>query len=166
MAGKRSRVQAAALALIQAAKAGDELCIVDFNDEVDVDTDMTTDFHAAIDALNRVDARGGSALRDAIQMSVDLMKQKSHNRKVLVVITDGDDTSSSATEKQVRDEITSSGVLVYAIALHAEQDSGKASAAKRTLAQLATLTGGAYYSGASGEFDSIASQIERDARKK
>ena len=165
MRGKQNEVKAAALALVKASKPGDELCIVDFNDEAYLDADLTTDFARATDALTRVDSRGGSALRDAIQMSVDLVEQKARNKKVLVLITDGDDTSSAFTEEQVRDKIKNSGVLVYSIELLNEQDSGKASEARRTLTQLAALTGGLYYHPeAPAEVRSMASEIERDAR--
>jgi Ca-activated chloride channel homolog len=140
---------------------------VNFNDEVSLDADLTTDFDSATDALRRVDSRGGSALRDAIQMSVSLVEQKAHNREVLVLITDGNDTSSASTEEQVRDKIKNRGVLVYAIALLDEQDSGEASEARRTLTQLAALTGGLYYHPkASAEVRNIASEIARDARNK
>jgi Ca-activated chloride channel homolog len=167
MRAKQNEVKAAALALVRASKPGDELCIVDFNDEAYLDADLSTDFDRATDALRQVDSRGGSALRDAIRMSVELVEQKARNRKVLVLITDGNDTSSAFTEEQVRDKIKKSGVLVYSIALLNEQDSGKASEARRTLTQLASLTGGRYYHPeAPDEVQSIASEIEREARNK
>jgi len=167
MLGKQNEAKAAALALVGASKPGDEFCIVDFNDEAWLDADLTTDFDRVKDALKQVDSRGGSALRDAIKLSVDLVEQKAHNRKVLVLITDGDDTSSAVTEEQARDRVKNSGVLVYSIALLNEQDIGKASEAKRTLTQLAALTGGLYYHPeAPAEVESVASEIERDARNK
>lgn len=167
MGGKQSEVKDAAFALVTASRPGDELCIVDFNDEAYLAADLSTNFAKARDAIRQVNARGGSALRDAIQMSVDLVEQKAHNRKVLVLITDGNDTSSAFTEQQMRDKIKNSGVLVYSIALLNEPSSGEASQARRTLTQLAALTGGLYYHpGVPAEIESIASAIERDARNK
>ena len=167
MREKQSEVQAAALALVRASNPGDELCIVDFNDEAYLEADLTTDFDKATDALRKVDSRGGSALRDAVQMSVDLLEQKAHHRKVLVLITDGDDTSSAFTQEQVLDKIKNSGVLVYSIALLNEQDSGKASEARRTLTQMTAQAGGLYYhSETPAEVQSIAPEIMHDARNK
>ena len=166
MLGKKNQAKGAALALVRASKPGDEFCVVDFDDEAYLQADLTTDFDRAKDALMQVDSHGGSALRDAIKLSVDLVEQKAHNRKVLVLITDGNDNASAVTEEQVRDMIRNSGVLVYSIALLDEQDIGNAEA-KRTLMQLAALTGGFYYHlEASAEVESIASEIERDARNK
>jgi len=167
MFGKQDQAKAAALALVRASKPGDEFCIVDFNDEVWLDADLTTDLDRVKDALMHVESRGGSALRDAIKLSVDLVEQKAHNRKVLVLITDGDDNASAVTEEQVRDKIRNSGVLVYSVALLDEQDIGKVSEAKRTLTQLAALTGGLYYRPETpAEVESVASGIERDARNR
>ena len=163
---KQNKVKAAALALVRASKPGDELCIVAFNDEVWLNADLTTDFNKVRNALMRVEARGGSALRDAINLSVDLVEERAHNRKVLVLITDGDDTTSSIPEEQVRDKIRKSGVLVYAIGLH-NREAGKDFEATRTLRQLAALNGGSYFDPeGSADVESIASRIERDARNK
>ena len=86
---------------------------------------------------------------------------------MLVLITDGNDNSSAVTEDQVRDKIKNSSVLVYSIALLNEKDIGEASEGKRTLTQLAALTGGLYYHPeAHAEVESVASGIERDARNK
>jgi beta-lactamase regulating signal transducer with metallopeptidase domain len=166
MRDKRDEAKAAARALITASRPGDELCIVDFNDEAYLEAGLSTNFDKATDALRRVDSRGGSALRDAIQMSTELVEQKAHYRKVLVLITDGLDTSSTTSEEQVREKIKNSGVLVYSIALLSEQDSGSAEA-RRTLTQLAALGGGLFYHPeAIEEFSGIASAIQRDARNK
>jgi beta-lactamase regulating signal transducer with metallopeptidase domain/Mg-chelatase subunit ChlD len=163
---KKNQAKAAALALVSAAKPGDELCIVEFNDEAWLSADLTADLNKVRDALSRIEARGGSALRDAINLSVDLIQEKAHNRKVLVLITDGDDTSSAVSEEQVRDKIKNSGVVVYSIGLH-ERDAGKDFEATRTLRQLAALNGGSYFDPeGSADVESIASQIERDARNK
>ena len=167
MYGKRDQAKAAALALVSAAKPGDEFCVVDFNDETYLDADLTTDFDRIKDAVKRVESRGGSALRDAIKLSVDLVDQKAHNRKVLVLIADGGDTASAVTEQQVRDQIRHSGVLVYSIALSNERDFGRASESKRRLTELSVLTGGVYYHPeAPAEVDSIAAEIERQARNR
>lgn len=166
MRAKQNDVKAAVRGLVSASKPGDEVCLVTFKDEAYLAVDLTTDFDRAVYALREIDSRGGSALRDAIQMAADVVEQKAHNRKVLTLITDGDDTSSAFTEKQVQDKIRSSGVQVYSIALLNGQDSGKTSQVRRTLTQLAALSGGRFYQPRSAaEVESMAPEIEREARK-
>jgi Mg-chelatase subunit ChlD len=160
MFGKEKEAKAAALAVLRAAQPGDEVCVVDFNDDAFLDADLSTDFRKATEALQHVEARGGSALRDAIQMSTDLLQQKAHNRKVLVLVTDGDDTSSTSTEEQLREKLKTSGVLVSSIALRDGQG-------WRALSELAALTGGVlYHPLAPAEVENGASAIMRDARSK
>ena len=48
------------------------------------------------EGLSKIDSRGGTAMRDAITMSIDYLKQKAKkDKKVLVVVTDGNDTASA-----------------------------------------------------------------------
>jgi predicted nucleotidyltransferase component of viral defense system len=55
------------------------------------DIDLAVDYAA----LSRIDARGGKAMRDAVQMGIDHLALTTHNeRRVLVLITEGYDTSS------------------------------------------------------------------------
>jgi Mg-chelatase subunit ChlD len=167
MRGNQDQAKAAALALIKAFRPGDEFCIVNFNDESYLSADLTTDSGRARDALTKVESRGGSALRDATLISVDYLVNKAHNRKVLVLITDGSDTSSVASEEQVQDRIRNRGVVVYSIALMNGQDIEKASEGEQTLKQLAGVNGGLYYhSDAPADVERIASEIMRDARDK
>jgi len=72
---KRAKVEAAALALVKASNPEDEVFIVNFNDEAFLDNphgkDFTSDVKEMEDALTRIDSRGGTAMRDAIRMSID-----------------------------------------------------------------------------------------------
>ncbi len=146
MREKRATVKAAALALMKASKPHDEVCVVDFNDETFVDKAFTNGINEMEDALTHIDSRGGSAMRDAIRMSIDHVKQTAHNdRKVLVLVTDGNDTSSTVTQEQLLGTVKNSGVLIYCIGLLNEDDPGQAEAARLALGQLAEASGGLDY---------------------
>jgi Ca-activated chloride channel homolog len=102
MRDKRAKVEAAALALIKDSNKDDEVFIVNFNDEAFLDNPRNKDFSNDIkelqEALTRIDSRGGTAMRDAIRMSIDHLKEKARkDKKVLVVVTDGNDNSSLIT---------------------------------------------------------------------
>ena len=77
----------------------DEVFVVNFNDEAFLDLPHNRDFSNNIkeleEALTRVDSRGGTAMRDALRMSIDHVKEKGHkDKRVLVIVTDGADNAS------------------------------------------------------------------------
>src|SRR5947208_558135 len=74
MRNKLTKVEAAALALVKDSNHEDEVFIVNFNDTAYLDNpkgkDFTNDVGELRQALERIDDRGGTALRDAMQMSI------------------------------------------------------------------------------------------------
>jgi len=167
MRDKRARVKAAALALVKASRPHDQVCIVDFNDEAFLDKDFTGDIGEMEGALTHIDSRGGSAMRDAIRMSIDHFERTARNdRKVLVLVTDGHDTSSTVTQEQLLGKVENSGVRVYCIGLLNEDDPAQAGAARLALGQLAEASGGLdYYPKDLAEVESISPEIAQRARK-
>jgi GWxTD domain-containing protein len=171
MHDKREGVMAAALALVQASQPHDEVGIVDFDDEASSGLpdgrDFTSDIKEMEAALSHIDSRGGSAMRDAIEFSINHLKQAAHNdRTVLVLITDGDDNASNVTQEQLLGKIKNSGVRIYCIGLLSEDDRREAKAARRTLGQLAEASGGlAYYPKDLAEVERISAEIAIEVRK-
>src|SRR6476646_7565238 len=96
MNDKRSRVAAAALALVKASNPDDEVFIVNFNDDPYLDQSFTHDSKKLEEALARLDARGGTAMRTAISGALDYIKTDAKlEKKVIVMITDGNDNASN-----------------------------------------------------------------------
>ena len=172
MRNERAGVVAASLALVEASKPGDQVGIVDFNDEafngLPYGKNFTSNLAEMEEALAQIDSRGGSAMRDAIRMAIDQVEQKAHhNRKILVLITDGIDTSSKVTQEELIGNIKNSGVRLYCIALLSEDDhAGQAEAAKLALRQLAEASGGlAYYPKNLAEAQTISREIANEVRR-
>jgi VWFA-related protein len=171
MGHKRARVKAVALALVKASNPHDEVCIIHFNDEAFNDLpygkDFTSDIREMEEALTHINSRGGSAIRDAIRMSIDHLEQTAHNdRRVLVVVTDGDDTSSKVTQEQLLGKVKNSGVSVYSIGLLNEDDRREGRAARLALGQLAEASGGLdYYPKDLADVESISPEIANEVRK-
>src|SRR5690348_1211581 len=95
MMTKRSRVEAAALAMVRESNPQDEVFIVNFNDDAYLDVPFTNNIRKMEQGLTRIDSRGGTAMRDAIGMSLDYIKKEGkRDKKVLLVITDGNDNAS------------------------------------------------------------------------
>jgi Ca-activated chloride channel homolog len=170
MSDKRAGVIAASLALVRASKAHDEVGIVNFNDEalngLPDGEDFTRDVKEMEEALTNIDSRGGSAMRDAVRTSIDQVEQTAHNdRKILVLVTDGNDTSSTVTQEQLLGNVKNSGVRVYSIGLLNEADPGQA-AARLALERLAAASGGrAYYPKDLAELGNISQEIANGVRK-
>lgn len=150
MEHKRAEVEAAALALVKASRPGDKVSIMDFSDqafnELPHNEAFTSDVHEMEEALARIDPRGGSAIRDALRTTINHVEQTAQNgTKVAVLITDGNDTSSTVTEDELLAEIRNSGVRVYCIGLLNEDNPGEARTAKLALNKLAATSGGLDY---------------------
>jgi VWFA-related protein len=146
MTNKREKVAAAALALLRQSHPGDEAFVVHFNEKTYLDTDFTRDHNRLKQGLERFDSRGTTAVRDAVRLAIEHLNRKaSEDKKVLVVITDGEDNTSHTTRDFVVKTAQQAGVLVYTIGILTEIDDEKTRLAERELTALARATGGRPY---------------------
>lgn len=166
MRDKRARVEAAALALIKASNPQDEVFIVNYNDEAFLDVPFTNDMSKLQQGLTRIDSRGGTAMRDAINMSIDYVKSDAKkDKKVLLAITDGNDNASTSSLERLVQRARNSGTLVYAIGLLSEEEKREAKKAKRALKEITEATGGlVYYPKEVGDVQQMALQIAQEIR--
>ena len=167
MRDKRSKVAAAAQDLVKDSNPDDEVFVVNFNDDAFLDTpDFTNDPKVLEQALTKIDSRGGTAMRDAIRMSIDHIKAKAKkDKKVILVVTDGNDNASMIGLENLVKAAQQSEVILYAIGLLSEEERREAKRAKRALDALTEATGGqAYYPKELADVDRIAHQVARDIR--
>jgi VWFA-related protein len=167
MRDKREKVKEAALSLIKDSNANDEVFVVNFNDEAFLDTkDFTSNIKDMEEALSKIDSRGGTAMRDAIRMSIDEAKEKGkRDKKVLVVVTDGNDNSSLISLENLIRAAQQSGILVYTIGLLNEEERRERQRATKALRTISEATGGdAYFPKDVTEVAKIAHQVAHDIR--
>ncbi len=166
MMSKRARVEAAALAMVKESNPHDEVFIVNFNDEAFLDVPFTSDPKRMEQGLARIDSRGGTAMRDAVSMSLDYEnKEAKKDKKVLLVVTDGNDNASGISLEKIVARANQSDTLVYAIGLFTEEEKREASKARRALNELTSATGGlAYYPKDVADVQSLAIEIAHDIR--
>jgi VWFA-related protein len=171
MREKRQSVESAALALVRESNPQDEAFVVNFNDEayLDAPTDgsaFTSDIKVLEQGLTKIDSRGGTAMRDAIRMSIDHLSQKAHrDKKVILIVTDGNDNASNYTLTNLVKLAQQNDVLIYAIGLLSDEEKKEANAAKRAIDLLVTSTGGqAFYPKEVSEVERIAHEVAHDIR--
>src|SRR6267378_4239871 len=167
MREKRPRVNEAALTLVQASNPRDEAFVVNFNDDfyLDLDKDFTSSIPELKEALERIDSRGSTALRDAIIGSLDHLKKGSKDKKVLLVVTDGEDNASrNSLEKMIR-EVQKTDTVIYAIGLLAQENKKEAKRARKVLEQISAASGGlAYFPENVDDVHNICEHVAHDIR--
>jgi VWFA-related protein len=162
----RAGVEAATLALVKDSNPEDESFVVNFNDEPYLDQDFTSDIALLQKGLSRIDAKGGTAMRDAIRVSIDHLHDKAkHDKKVIVVITDGNDNASMVTLDSLTKLAEQDGTLIYAIGLLNDQDRSEANKAKKALKILVDATGGqVFFPKDVSDVEPIAHEVAHDIR--
>lgn len=163
MRDKRPDVNRAAMNLVSSSNPDDQVFVVNFSDEYYLDQDFTGEVPLLKEALERIESRGGTALYDAVIASADHMKKSAKlEKKILLVVTDGEDNASiNSLEQAVRRAQAEDGPTVYTIGILGE----KKGRARRALQAFAEQTGGvAYFPKDSSEVHAISSQIARDIR--
>jgi len=165
MRDKRAAVNQAAINLVRASNPQDEVFLVNFNDESYLDQDFTSDVNKLKEGLEHIESRGGTALYDAIVAASDhLEKGAKLDKKVLLIVTDGEDNASrESLEQTIRRLQDEHGPTVYSIGILGEDR--EAHRAKRALNALALQTGGvAFFPKDINEVDNISRAVAHDLR--
>ena len=161
MAGKPlAAAAAAATAFVASKPACDRITLVTFGRHASQQGAFSS---ATIDADNAlrtlaVGANSGTALWDAVDLSARLLASQPGGR-VLVLLTDGNDVGSQASEDDALSSLHHAGAVVYPVAFGSKAD---ASGLKR----LASQTGGSFHGAAAGgALTAIYSSIARELRR-
>ena len=162
MRDKRAKVEAAALALVKASNPRGRSLHREFQRRSvprhPHGKDFTNNIKELEEALTRIDSRGGTAMRDAIRMSIDHLKEKGKkDKKVLVVVTDGNDNSSVDQPGEPGEGVAAERSADLSVGLLSEEERREAKRAERALNDLAEATGGEVF------FPKDAAEVERIA---
>lgn len=164
MREKRQKVNAAALNLVRASNPSDEVFVVNFFDEYYLDQDFTSNINKLKEALEKIEARGGTAMNDALVASADWLKRAKLEKKVIFVVTDGEDNASTESlEQTIKRLQAENGPTVYAIGILGEEEHPKR--ARKALQAIADRTGGiAFFPKTLDEVDAISRAVAHDIR--
>jgi len=161
MAGKPlAEAAAAATAFVATKPASDRIALVTFGQRASLQGPFSTSTIDSDNALRTlaVGANSGTALWDAVDLSARLLASQAGGR-VVVLLTDGNDVGSRASESGALLSLHKAGAVVYPIAFGSHADSSG-------LERLASSTGGSFHTAStSATLSGIYSSIGRELRR-
>lgn len=110
--------------LFQLLDRDDEVFLYRFDTVPDLVTGWTTDRERIREALGRIRPRGGTALYDTLAEAIPMAQTGRYQKKAIVIISDGNDTSSRSDPEEIRRLIRETEILVYAVGIDAQGASG------------------------------------------
>jgi Ca-activated chloride channel homolog len=162
--------QEAAIGFTRRMRPGDLMEVVEFSGQVNVLQTFTTDAAALERAIRSTVANGSTALYNAMYIALrSLQKARARGasdvrREAIVVLSDGDDTSSLISYDEVLDLARRSETAIYAIGLRATEGQRRdLKQAEYVLRQLAQQTGGrAFFPTTAAELPKVYEQIAQE----
>jgi Ca-activated chloride channel family protein len=170
---KIKAAQEAGARFLRALRPGDTAQVVQFNDRVRVLQDWSEDVAALEGALRSTRPNGATVLYNALYVTLkDLRAQgrpEEPRRRAVVLLSDGEDTASLATEEQVLELAKQAEIAVYAIRLRSELPTARErdgeGRAKYFLSALARDTGGqVFFPDRLTDLQSVYGRIADDLR--
>jgi len=116
----RPRLEPSRIAVEQFLKTSgskDEFFLVRFSDQAEIMVPFTNQPDEISRSLSSLDARGWTALLDAICLATHQVRKGKYQRRVLVVLTDGDDNNSRYSMGELISMLREADVRVYAISM-------------------------------------------------
>jgi len=170
MRDKRRAVNEAALDLVRQSNPRDTAFVVNFNEKAYLDQGFTSNVSYLERGLSHYDARGTTAIYDAVAASADELAHYSKwPTQVILIITDGEDDASRLTLAQtVRRVQQLNGPVVYSIGLLYDSPSKEeAQRARDELQTLSSSTGGiAYFPRSLDDVNDVAREVARVIRNR
>ena len=117
MGDKLKKSREAVAQLLKVSNPDDEFFLVEFNDRAELVVSLTKHSEEIQSRLVFTEAKGRTALLDAIVLSMNEMRKAHNPRKALVIISDGGDNSSRYTVSDVKNRVREADVQIYAIGM-------------------------------------------------
>lgn len=131
-------VYRAAVHVVDEGTDEDQAFIVSFNHKVELSSDFVSDKPTLQNSIIGLRAEGRTALWDAVGFALDHLKQASHRKKVLVVVTDGEDNSSRLSFRDLMKRAEEADALIYTVGMFEMRDSNYP---REELTKVAEVTG-------------------------
>lgn len=164
MAGEIGFARTAAIRFLNALERAADMTVVDFDTEVRVARFSQGDFPRLVERIRRQKVSGLTALYDAIGVYLDGAAGQD-GRTIMLLYTDGGDTRSTLTLRELMELLKVSDATVYAIGSLAHQSLSGRLPQERVLRQIAEVTGGqAFFPTDVKELDKVYDQVLAELR--
>ena len=161
--GKIERAKEALARFIQTSHPRDEFYLIGFNSSAQVLLERTRDADAVAGKLTYVEPRGNTALYDAVYLGIDRLSRGAHRRRVLLLVSDGEDNRSRYSLGQVRRSLEESDVIIYGVGISTGYS--RVSTGRETLEKLSAASGGrAFFPDGGAEMDEAFERIALELR--
>ncbi len=170
MEDKLATAQEAAIGFVRRMKKNDVIEVIDFNSQVRIPQEFTNDVSALERATRQTKVNGSTSLYNALYVSLKGLRDEHAKsseeirRQAIVVLSDGDDTSSVIEYEDVLELAKRSETAIYAIGLRQQESGrGKFKEAEFVLRQLSQETGGrVFFPTSIAELPKIYEQISEE----
>ncbi|MEO8596033.1 MAG: VWA domain-containing protein [Candidatus Solibacter sp.] len=166
MNDKRERVNSAALAMVRASNPEDQVMVITFNDVATVAQGFTSDVKQLERSLNKTESSGETAMRDALTLGLDRLKTNTRqDKKVLLVVTDGEDNSSVVAQERLIRVAHLTNAIIYGIGILGTEPAESVARAKASMEALTLATGGrCWFPANAAETGKITPEIAHEIR--
>jgi len=144
----------------------DEYFLIAFNNRAQLLVDRSRDGDAVLDKLTLVQPRNNTALYDAVYLGIEKVTRGAHQKRALLIISDGQDNASRYNFSEVRRLVKESDVVAYSIGIVGQNDNTPAGMQGQAfLDELSSATGGkSFYPESDVEMDEIFERIALELR--
>lgn len=119
-------IQEAATQFVRSLRPSDEVQIVEFAERYQELSDFTSDRSELESAVKRMGRGHGTALYTTLYTAVRVLERRlssdAERKRAIVVLTDGEDTSSNMTQDSILDAVRCSGIMVYVVYLERDKE--------------------------------------------
>lgn len=167
MKNKLDRAREALKAFVDTSHQDDDFFLVGFNQRANLLGEFM-DGSSLVNKFNLVDARGQTALYDAAYLGVEKVKQGRHQKRAMLLISDGQDNSSRYTYGELRKLLKEANVQIYCIGI-VEMGGGSGSSldmqGQAILEEISQVTGGkAFFPRSPAELEDAVTRIALELR--
>lgn len=160
MTNKIAKARSAVREFLRYIEVQDEVFLVTFSDRAQQRTEFASDDTAVLNELLFAQPNGNTALFDAVAIAVRAMRKARNDRRVLLVVSDGEDNHSRFSERELRRVVEETEILIHALGIHDRGPGMRDTGGPQILADLAKMTGGEHHMvGDAGELPGLAAKM-------
>ena len=152
---------------INTSHPSDEYFLIAFNKRAQLLLDRSRDGEAVLQKLTLVEPKNNTALYDAVYLGLERVSRGSHQKKALLIISDGQDNASRYNFGEVKRLMKESDIVTYAVGILGDRDSSSQMGlmGQSFLDELTSVTGGrSFYPNGDAELDEIFERIAIELR--